>query len=206
MGRAFPCKDPVGKRTRSPALGAQAQDSLQASSHPYRSGDLLFCAQQASAMEQAIGSSTGAYTHVAMVEVDSAGQVWVIEASRGDGVRRVTLDGWDYRTYCLYRLAVPFDTAAVVARAKRFIGQPYDDAFLPDNGQLYCSELVYEAYLDSDGNHLFSCQPMNFRDSTGGMPQYWETHFGRLGIAIPEGVSGTNPTDLARSPLLTRIR
>ena len=171
----------------------------------YRCGDLLFCPQQKSDMEKAIGSSTGEYTHVAIVEVDSTGRVWIIEASGGKGVRRIPYSDWSHRNISVYRLNVPFDTAAVIARAKSFIGQPYDNSFLPYNGKMYCSELVYEAFLDADGKHLFNSQPMNFRDKSGKMPKYWKKHFRKLGIAIPEGVEGTNPTDLSKSPLLTKV-
>ena len=171
----------------------------------YRSGDLLFCEMKNSDMEKAINSSTGNYTHVAIVEVDSTGQIWIIEASSKSGVHRIQFEIWatdSFGNFNAYRLTVPFDTVAVIARAKSFIGQPYDDCFLPDNGQMYCSELVYEAYLDANGNHLFKSQPMNFRDKRGKMPKYWKKHFRKLGIAIPEGVQGTNPTDMSKSELL----
>lgn len=176
--------------------------------YKFKSGDLLFCLRQHSDMEKAISSSTGEYTHVAIVEVDSTGQVWIIEASGDNGVHRVPYNRWSYCTFgafSAYRLNVPFDTAAVIARAKSFLGQPYDDSFLPDNGQMYCSELVYEAYLDAAGNHLFKNQPMNFRNKRGKMPKYWKKHFRKLGIAIPEGVPGTNPSDMSKSPILTNV-
>lgn len=173
--------------------------------YKYRSGDLLFCARRNSDMEKAIGSSTGEYTHVAIVEVDSTGRVWIIEASGKNGVRRIELRKWNYREYSAYRPNVPIDTVAVIARAKSFIGQPYDDSFLPDNGKMYCSELVYEAYLDANGKHLFQSQPMNFCNKRGKMPKYWKKHFRELGIPIPEGVQGTNPTDMSKSELLENV-
>ena len=174
-------------------------------------GDLLFFKDQNSQMEKAIRESTGSYTHVALLEVDSNGGRWMIEASPENGVRRVKSSDWDggfftqYGYYDAYRLVEPFDTAAVIARAKSFIGQPYDDTFLPDNGKLYCSELIYEAFLDSTGNHLFRNKPMNFRDHRGKMPKYWKKHFKGLGIPVPEGVPGSNPTDLSKSEKLKRV-
>ena len=173
--------------------------------YKYRSGDLLFCSRQNSDMEKAIGSSTGEFTHVAIVEVDSTGKLWIIEATPSKGVQRILYSNWRYRDFSAYRLSMPFDTAAVIARAKSFIGQPYDDSFLPDNGKMYCSELVYEVYLDATGRHLFQSQPMNFRNKRGKMPRYWKKHFRKLGIAIPEGVQGTNPTDLSKSELLENV-
>ncbi len=187
------------------------RDRLDNSTLPineFKNGDLIFLNGGNDNMDNAIRESTGNYTHVAIVERDSADRLWIIEASTAYGVRRILYDEWDWHWVGLYvyRLNVPFDAAAVIARAKSFIGQHYDNTFLPDNGELYCSELVYEAYLDSNGNHLFESKPMNFRDQRGRMPKYWKKHFRRLGIPVPEGVPGTNPTDLSKSPLLERVR
>ena len=171
-----------------------------------KNGDLLFLKGGNDKMAEAIRESTGDYTHVAIVERDSTDCLWIIEASSAYGVRRIPKNNWRWGFYDVYRLNVPFDAAAVVSRAKSFVGQHYDNAYLPDNGELYCSELVYEVYLDSNGKHLFESKPMNFRDHRGRMPKYWKKHFEKLGMPVPEGVSGTNPTDLSRSPLLKRIR
>ena len=173
-----------------------------------QSGDLFFVRGGNSDMEKAISASTGNYTHVAMVECDSAGRLFVIEATTGKGVRRLTYGDWNLYSgdkFDVYRLTVAFDTAAVIERAKSFVGQPYDESFLPDNGALYCSELIYEAYLDSVGNHLFQSKPMVFRNKKGRMPRYWKRHFRKLGIPIPENVPGTNPTDMSQSPLLIKV-
>jgi hypothetical protein len=89
-----------------------------------------------------------------------------------------------------------------MARAREQIGKPYDNAILPDNGALYCSEFIYTVYLSRRGEPLFSAKPMNWRDADGNLPDYWVDHFRKLGIPVPEGVEGTNPADLARSPLL----
>ncbi|MBO7648093.1 MAG: hypothetical protein J6S48_01920, partial [Bacteroidales bacterium] len=99
-----------------------------------QSGDLLFLNNNRSNMEKAISASTGEYTHVALVERDSADGVWVIEASPKEGVQRISYEQFE-RVHLLrffggnidiYRLTVPFDTAAVIARAKSFVGRPYD--------------------------------------------------------------------------------
>ena len=91
-------------------------------------------------MEKAITASTGEYSHVALVERDSADDVWVIEASPKNGVQRISYEQFE-RNHLLgffggnmdiFRLSVPFDTAAVIARAKKLVGKPYDNAFLPE--------------------------------------------------------------------------
>lgn len=171
------------------------------------SGDLLFVRSKDSEMEKAISVSTGEYTHVALVERDKNGYVWVIEADRQEGVRRIHFYEWEQEyadRYDEFRLTQPFDTADVISCANRFLWKPYDDAFLPDNDKVYCSELIYECFW-KDGEHLFEAKPMNWRDADGKIPEYWIDHFQKLGVPVPEGVLGTNPTDLARSPLLRKL-
>ena len=204
------------------AIGVQAQqreempDSMQLKNyldnstlHPrytLQSGDLIFWSKGGSVMEKAITASTGEYTHVALVECDSAGDVWIIEAIPEKGVQRKSFRAFDRgfsmsRTFDVYRLTIPFDTATVIARATNLVGKPYDDAFLPDNDAYYCSELIQVAFGD-----LFESKPMNWRDADGQLPEYWVKHFEKLGAPVPEGVPGTNPTDMSRSPLLKRLQ
>lgn len=173
-------------------------------------GDLLFYSD-AGGMGDAIKESTGHYTHVALV-VEVGDTVWIIDATQRYGVSRrpfLRQPESSIKPYPdVYRLTVPFDTAAVIARATALIGKPYDDTFLPDNGTIYCSELIYEVFLDdcsAKGQHLFKSQPMNWRDKKGKLPEYWQKHFEALGMPVPERVPGTNPTDMSRSPLLRKL-
>ena len=91
--------------------------------------------------------------------------------------------------------------ARAMQRARACLGLPYDDDFLPDNGKFYCSELVWECFLAADDStHLFRSRPMTFRAADGSMPDYWTRHFAASGMAVPEGVAGTNPNDMAADP------
>jgi len=85
-----------------------------------------------------------------------------------------------------------------VRRALTFVGMPYDDEFLPDNGKLYCSELVREAFLSPSGEYILGDLAMTFRDAEGHLPDYWRDHFASLAMPVPEGVSGTNPAAMSR--------
>ncbi|MBR1766194.1 MAG: hypothetical protein IJ745_04025 [Bacteroidales bacterium] len=174
-----------------------------------RPGDLLFYRDEGG-MNDAISASTGQYTHVALVE--SVGDtVWIIDATQRYGVSRRPM----LRTRSgakpypdVYRVTGCRIIDSVLARARSFIGQPYDNAFLPGNGALYCSELIYECFLDDcsdEPRHIFEAKPMNWRDSDGNLPEYWKTHFGQLGTTVPEGVLGTNPTDMSRSHRLKAV-
>lgn len=176
--------------------------SLRAQTFPYQSGDLLFVSDT-TGMGTAVKATTGEYTHVALIEC-AGDSVFVIDATQRHGVTRRAI-GTTFAArmprelLSVYRLTVPFDTAAVIARAKSCLGLPYDDYFLPDNGRYYCSELIQECY------GLFESRPMNWRNSEGEIPDYWKQHFEALGSTVPEGIPGTNPTDLSRSPLLRKV-
>ena len=166
-------------------------------------GDLLFVSAPADAgqMEGAIVAATGNIVHVAIVEKALDGTIRVIDATPKRGVDRHPLDtlkadvpeaeGYTY----LY--ARPKERSVrYVMQAKRFIGQPYDQTFLPDNGAMYCSELVRDSYRRPDGTYLFSDKPMNFRAPDGTFPQWWVEHFAALGMPVPQDTLGTNPQDM----------
>ena len=188
----------------------------------FETGDLIFI-HDTTGMGHAIQSATAwdslqpAFTHVAITQCTDSG-VYVFDATPSLGVARRTL-----RDFCLsfydtnsdygftsmakyYSVEVPYDTATLLKRLQAFVGQPYDPYFLPDNGRLYCSELVYECFFDTSGNHLFPLQPMNFYASDGTLPAYWQHHFDSLGTAVPQNVPGTNPNDMSRSPILYRFK
>lgn len=171
-----------------------------------QTGDLVFFTGGSSLMDDAISSSTGdGFVHVAIVEIDSEGTAWLIDATPQKGVSREKLETKlleEKGKAVLMRLKDSTGVTASVQRAKGLIGSPYDFAFLPDNDAYYCSELVYECFLRPDGSHIFSCQPMNFLDSEGNLPEYWKELFGKLQMDVPQGLPGTNPEDLSRSTTL----
>ncbi len=187
-----------------------------------RSGDLLFVAIPAdytlsdddmgSGIAAATGDSDGLnYIHVAILEVDPD-TTWVIDATIRHGVARYPLEtflsDFTLKDGSLPRLEVmriKNGARDLVKNAKTFIGEKYDVYFLPDNGVHYCTELVRDSYLDSDGNPVFENAPMNFKDVNGEFPVYWQQLFGLIGEPIPQGVEGTNPRDMRRSPLLEYV-
>ncbi len=178
-----------------------------------QTGDLLFQAGRGGDMTEAIALATGderdvPYTHVAIAVVEPDG-IYALEASGRRGVTMTPLAEFlagsaaiDGRpVVAVGRLRSPEReqiASRAVERAKTFLGQPYDDSFLPGNGKMYCSELVWESF-QADGEPIFEARPMNFRAPDGAMPAYWTGHFEALGEAIPEGVPGTNPDDMSRN-------
>ena len=150
----------------------------------------------------------------AIAEVDADGQVWIIDATIKYGVdrhpldtflRQFTLRDGSLPTFEVKRLRDDSRAEASVRNAKQYLGLPYDVTFLPDNGAYYCTELVYDSYLDEDGKPLFHAAPMNFRNADGEMPRYWEQLFARIGQSVPQGVPGTNPQAMSEEPTLRSV-
>ena len=187
-------------------------------------GDLIFVGYAADSsakegsMDEAIVSATGNLeaggaavnmVHVAIVEVDSIG-VWIIDATRSRGVDRYPLDTFllnnsGRRGNVVFSVMRMKDNSLGdewIARAKAFIGEPYDNLFLPDNGAMYCSELVRESFRSASGEYLLEDKPMNFKGPDGDFPKFWIELFKDSGMAIPQGVRGTNPQDMSLSPQL----
>lgn len=189
-----------------------------------RTGDLIFVGlpldydAEGTSMDAAIASATGEegalnLIHVAIAEV-RADSVWIIDATLKHGVDRHPLDTF-LRDFTLRDGSYPefivkrvegLPAADAVERAKSFCGRAYDKWFLPDNDEMYCSELVQRSFLDADGSQLFDSEPMNFRAPDGTMPPYWEWLFGLLGQPVPQGLPGTNPQRMSESPLLYEVQ
>lgn len=147
------------------------------------------------------------FDHVAMFATVRDSPV-VIEASAKDGV---VIRKWDVflsdakNGVVVKRINHKVDMKAAVRRAMSFAGQPYDWSYMPGNGKMYCSELIYNSFIDSDGNRLFKEKPMSFRDAEGNTPRFWIELFRKSGEPIPEGIPGTNPNDMAKETFLDEI-
>jgi Permuted papain-like amidase enzyme, YaeF/YiiX, C92 family len=184
-------------------------------------GDLLFqdldCGPICDAIESVTHGVSGAnLSHVAMVSRVDSKQVWVIEAY-AKGVVEVPLDELLARSHdaagnpkvlvgrlrAAYLPLVP----RVLQAARRRLGKPYDEAFAVDNDKYYCSELLYEGFVEAnDGRPVFELQPMTFRDpKTGKTAHVWQSYFEELGQPIPEGQPGLNPGGMSSSDVLTIV-
>ena len=183
-----------------------------------RSCDLIFVGSGQSDFSQAIADATSQeyekmrFVHVGIIEVNDS-NINVIEASPQEGVRIIDLKDFlrsapsieGKPAVEIKRCIIDFPIEETIQRAKGFLGEPYDWWYMPDNGKMYCSELVYESFLDQQGKPIFEAQPMNFRAKDGSMPQFWIDLFEKIGESIPEGAPGTNPSDLSKSKKLIRV-
>ena len=186
-------------------------------------GDLIFVGlpygydAETGSMDAAISSATGEegglnLIHVAIAEV-KGDSIWIIDATIRHGVDRHPLDTF-LRDFTLRDGSYPefivkrvkgIDAHAAVERAKTYCGRGYDVRFLPDNEELYCSELVQVSFLDAGGEPVFKSEPMNWLAPDGTMPAYWEWLFGQLGMEVPQGVPGTNPQRMSQAEVLVDV-
>ena len=185
-----------------------------------KTGDLIFVGEGKGDFSKAISESTGEegdtvkFVHVGIIEVEESGEVYVIEASPEEGVREIALEKFMEEVpkvngepiIAIKRITKDYPVSETIERAKSHLGEPYDWWYLKDNGKMYCSELVYESYIDEDGEYIFEAQPMNFRGPDGSMPQFWIELFDELKEPIPEGKPGTNPNDMAREECLRTLQ
>lgn len=179
-----------------------------------RPGDLLFqdldCGPLCDAIEAVTEGAGGKdFSHVGMV-VKVGDSLAVVEAI-GDRVQLNGIAVFLARSpkVAVGRLKPQWQQLAANATvaAKGMIGVPYDEVFLPDNGRLYCSELVTLAFqAANDGEAFFKTSPMTYIDpSTGEYFPAWVDYFKDLNTDIPLGLPGCNPGGLSRDEKLEII-
>ena len=154
-------------------------------------GDLIFVREDTE-MGQAIQTSTGHYSHVAIF-LD--GQIY--HATMEGGVLAQSPEDFfeAEKVYDLYRYA-EIDCTEVKKRAESLLGSPYNATFYPDGDGYYCSQFVAEILP------IFETIPMKFGDDTQEISDFWREYYRELGLPVPLNQPGTNPSQLAQSPHL----
>ena len=155
------------------------------------SGDLIFV-KDLSDMGQAIQESTGHYSHVAIFLDEK-----VYHASGKAGVVCQKLTEF-LESECLYDIySYPkIDIQKVKKRAVQHLGAPYNFSFYPDGEGFYCSQYIAKILP------IFETIPMKFGDNTQEISDFWREYYQDLGLPVPLNQPGTNPSQLAASPLL----
>jgi len=154
-------------------------------------GDLIFVKDD-SDIGQAIQESTGHYSHVAIF-LD--GQVYHATVE-GGVIAQLPEDFFEAeKVYDLYRYA-QIACPEVKKRAKSLLGAPYNASFYPDGDGYYCSQFIAELLP------IFETIPMKFGDGTKEVSDFWREYYRDLGLPVPLNQLGTNPSQLAVSPLL----
>ena len=154
-------------------------------------GDLIFVSENTE-MGQAIQDSTGNYSHVAIF-LDG----FIYHATVEGGVLAQSPEDFfeDGKAYDLYRYP-GIDLKEVKKRAESLLGAPYNASFYPDGDGYYCSQFIAEQLP------IFETIPMKFGDDTQEISDFWRKYYRELGLPVPLNQPGTNPSQLAASPLL----
>lgn len=182
------------------ALCADAQDEVM-------EGDLLFA--YSTTAGRAISDATVHDTtappiyHVAIATWVN-GKLYALEAI-DEGVTLTPYDTFKQRTMSkggmlIGRLRDRSGIDQSVSNALEHLGKPYDDLYMIDTQEIYCSELVQLSYVNGSGQRLFPLINMSFHDQQGHILDYWREHYAKRGMAVPEGALGTNPAQIARDP------
>ena len=154
-------------------------------------GDLIFVREDTE-MGQAIQASTGNYSHVAIF-LD--GSIYHATVEGGVLVQAPEEFFEAGKVYDLYHYE-QIDCAEVKKRAESLLGAPYNASFYPDGAGFYCSQFVAEILP------IFETIPMKFGDNTQEISDFWREYYQELGLPMPLNQLGTNPSQLAVSPLL----
>ena len=154
-------------------------------------GDLIFV-KDGSDIGQAIQASTGNYSHVAIFLDDS-----IYHATVEGGVLAQSPEDFfeDGKIYDLYRYP-KIDHKEVKKQAESLLGSPYNTSFYPDGDGYYCSQFIAELLP------IFETIPMKFGNDTQEISDFWSEYYRELGLPVPLNQPGTNPSQLATSPLL----
>jgi hypothetical protein len=177
-------------------------------------GDLLFVTAATAGLSGAIDDATArqgqtSYDHVALVAHDAGGPI-VLHADE-QGSRRQTLVAFladargKQRQVFVYRLlrAERASIPDAISRASRMLGKPYNLTYVQNEDSYYCSDFIERAFR---AHHVFALQPMNFKNpQTGEISPYWTAFYRDKGMAVPQGLPGTNPNDMARAPVLRYV-
>ena len=96
------------------------------------------------------------------------------------------------------RVIVDCDINTSMKRALSYLGRPYDRFYMPDDKEIYCSELVQKSFVDHHSQPIFSTIPMSFHDKDGKILDAWAQYYAFYHREVPEGEPGTNPGQLSR--------
>lgn len=183
-------------------------------------GDLLFqdlnCGELCDAIEAVTEGVNGQdFSHCAMV-IRVGDSLVVVEAIGSkvqlNSVRKFFARSGDtliVKNIAVGRVKPQFNDLIPQASsaAKALVGQPYDDAFLPDNNKWYCSEVLYEAFRKASNTEFFELAPMTFKDPrTQAYFPAWINYYRDLNAEIPEAIQGLNPGSISRSSKIEIVK
>ena len=169
-------------------------------------GDILFQSLPRSRLVNAIeGVSESPYSHCGIVAKQD-GRWIVYEAYRN--VEATPLREFVFRGrnqgFAVYRFKPSYQQfiPATIDKVRTFLGRPYDVRYRMDDDHIYCSELIYKAYLASSGGEplgeLVRLGDLNWRPYESAIK-----HF--EGGPVPLDREMTTPREMAQADQLELV-
>ncbi len=196
-----------------------AMSCSQPGPEPFQTGDLVFLARYIDDVPRPQGAEIQhpellTFIHAGILEIDEADSIWIYDVTAVKDFKKndVTsfLETFTGRSgiapiVMVKRLKDNSNAKEYVQKAKTMMNQPYDYEFAPDNGALYCTELIYKSYVREDGTHVFKEYPMDFKGPDGEFIPYWVRIFDMFKRPIPQGEMGTTPASIFYSDALRPV-
>ena len=173
-----------------------------------KDGDFIFQSMNCGELCDAINQVTEGYkgidfNHMGMIVIQND-SIFVLEAS-GSEVKLTpfeTFKSYTNQTMYVGRLKKRFQKLipSAIEFGLQQLGTPYDDAYLYGNGSYYCSELIYDCFLQANEKPFFKLYPMTFKaPGSNDYFEAWAEYYQKLNIEIPEGKLGCNPGGISTS-------
>ncbi len=197
-----------------------AASCAQPGPEPFQTGDLVFLGRYVDDVprpqqgKDVQNPELLTFIHAGIIEIDEADSLWILDVTMKNGFKRHHFDSFlnNFRSrsgavpmVLVKRLKDNSKVEEYVRNARKMMGQPYDFQFAPDNGALYCTELIYNSYVNEDGTHVFEEYPMNFKNADGEFIPYWVRVFDKINRPIPQDVMGTTPDGMYQSEALRPV-
>lgn len=154
------------------------------------------------------GVSQSQWCHCGVV--DRVNGEWIVNEAVGGGVKQTPLVYFllrgDETRFAVYRLTEQFSHQAgkFAQSCSQYLGRPYDSKYELDDEKIYCSELVYKAYLSATGDTLVNTQELgdlNWEDYVDDIKHYSESD--DLAAVLEREV--VTPVALTYSPKLQKV-
>ena len=127
-------------------------------SYEPENGDIIFQPLRRNELVRAIEGVTGSpYSHCGVVLKHNNN--WVVIQALGK-VKYTPLYFWilqgRYGKFTVYRLKSKYSKTIpnFITELKKFIDMPYDFKYTMDDGELYCSELIYKGFKNATGEEM----------------------------------------------------
>ena len=163
-----------------------------------KKGDVIFTADNS---EENISSLSLGYADLSYYHCSFyIGNGQIIEAIPNDGVIVSDVLKYQSNKNLVARLSCSVELLdRAIYQAHDALGAKYNDLFLPDTDDYYCSELIHKIFFRANNNsRVFQSQKLNYlKASESQIAQYWISLYKKHNQTVPHGKDGSHPNNLS---------